>query len=138
MAAPENATLLRLGQTDLALAQPAEDIRGRKVVDSNGDDIGDVEELLIDDTEKRVRFIEVASGGFLGIGETRFLIPVDAIKKIDNSVIHVDRTRQDVMSAPHYDPELINEDYFTRVYTYYGFGPFWAPGYAYPMYPFYI
>jgi sporulation protein YlmC with PRC-barrel domain len=138
METPAYATLLRLGQTDLALAQPGQDIRGRKVVDSNGDDIGDIEELLIDDTEKHVRFIEVASGGFLGIGETRFLIPVDAIKNIENNVVHIDRSRQDVMSAPHYDPELTNEDYVTRLYGYYGFGPYWAPGYAYPMYPFTI
>src|SRR3954465_5476176 len=111
MTMPQNATLIRLGQTDLAVARPGEDIRGRKVVDSNGDAIGDIEELLIDDTEKRVRFIEVASGGFLGIGETRFLIPVDAVKKVEHDVIHVDRSRQDVMSAPHYDPELTNEEY---------------------------
>lgn len=67
------ATLVRLGDTDLVPASDTEDIRGRPVVDRDGEDIGDVDELLIDERDKRVRLIEVGSGGFLGIGETKRL-----------------------------------------------------------------
>jgi hypothetical protein len=38
------------------------------------------------------------------------------------------------MSAPHYDPELTTEGYFDRLYVYYGFAPFWMPGYSYPIF----
>jgi len=59
------AKLVRLSDTELTIANPAEDIRGRAVVDRDGEDIGEVEDLLIDAQEKRVRMLEVASGGFL-------------------------------------------------------------------------
>lgn len=67
----------------MVLSSPAEDIRGRKVVDANEEEIGDVDDLMIDDTEKKVRFIRVASGGFLGMGQTKFLIPVVSTQMID-------------------------------------------------------
>jgi sporulation protein YlmC with PRC-barrel domain len=73
------ATLMRLSDTELTVADPAEDIRGRTVLDHNGEEISDVNDLLIDNHEKRVRFLAVASGGYLGLGQTKFLIPVDAI-----------------------------------------------------------
>ena len=57
--------LIRLSDTELTIANPAEDIRGRAVVDRDGEDLGAVENLMIDESEKRVCLLEVASGGFL-------------------------------------------------------------------------
>jgi PRC-barrel domain protein len=61
-------TLLRLSDTELTVANPAEDVRGRKVIDKNGETIGEVSNLIVDDRETRVRFLEVASGGLFGLG----------------------------------------------------------------------
>jgi hypothetical protein len=41
-----------------------------------------VEDLYIDRQEREVRFLEVGAGGFLGIGEGRFLVPVEAVTKV--------------------------------------------------------
>ena len=131
-------SLIKLGDTDLTVADKAEDIRGRTVIDRSGDEIGDVESLLIDETEAKVRFMEIGAGGFLGIGEKKFLVPVDAISKIDADHVHVDQTREHIVGAPDYDPTLaVKRDYYTDVYGYYGYAPYWAPGYAYPAYPYY-
>ena len=75
--------ILRLSDSGLTPASAEQDIRGRKVIDSDRRDVGVVDELMIDDAEKKVRFLRVESGGFLGIGGRRFLVPVDAIMKID-------------------------------------------------------
>ena len=83
------ATLVRLSDTELTVADPAADIRDRLVVDRYGEEIGEVDDLLIDDRDKRVRFLEVASGGLLGIGETKFLIPVEAITTISDETVYV-------------------------------------------------
>ena len=139
---PTNALLLRLNDTQLTVADPAQDVRGLQVVDNNDQPIGHVEDLLIDDTEKKVRFLLIGAGGFLGMGEKRFLIPVDAIAKISNDSVRVDRTRDHVAAGPHYDPQLedesLQQDHFSSVYGYYGFIPFWGFGYAYPSFPFYL
>lgn len=113
-----------------------EDIRGDSVKDRDGEDLGDVDDLLIDVEEQKVRFLVVASGGFLGMGEDKSFIPVDAVTGIGDDVVTIDRSRQQVAGAPVYDPELINEpDYAERVFGYYGYPPFWGAGYLYPAYP---
>jgi len=138
---PQNRTrynLLKLSDTDMTLATAAEDIRGRKVVDVSGEDVGDVDDLMIDDTEKKVRFIRVASGGFLGMGATKILIPVDAINQIKDDKVVVSHDRQKISGAPAYDPDVVDEPYYNNLYGYYGYRPFWGAGYMYPGYPFYL
>lgn len=112
-----------------------EDIRGRKVVDAAGNEVGTIEHLLIDDEQRKVRFLQVESGGFLGFGKTKVLLPVEAIAEIAPDVVHVNQTRDHIAGAPGYDPELVDDDYYSQVYSHYGYGPYWAPGYAYPTYP---
>lgn len=85
-----------------------------------------------------MRFLQVASGGFLGIGETKFMIPVDAIKRIDEGTVHVDQTRERLAKAPKYDLDLVmKQTHWNDLYGYYGYAPFWGSGYIYPPYPFY-
>ena len=130
-------TLHRLNDTTLTVADPTEDVRGRKVLDAAGEEIGEVDDLLIDDRENKVRFLQVASGGFLGIGATKFLIPVDAVTRLDHDHVHVNQTREKVAGAPRYDPEMVEEPDWGAYYGYYGYGPYWGRGYAYPPYPYY-
>ena len=47
---------------------PEADIRGRTVIDSDGAEVGTVDDLLIDEEEDRVRFLRIGSGGILGMG----------------------------------------------------------------------
>jgi sporulation protein YlmC with PRC-barrel domain len=143
MAQNENPhKLLRLSDTQLTVADPAEDVRGRNVIDKNGERIGEVSDLIVDDRETRVRFLEVASGGLFGLGRQKSLIPVDAIVRINDEAVYINQTRQRISEAPPYDPDLINEEvgdesYYGHVYRHYGYPPYWGPGYVYPHYPFY-
>lgn len=131
-------SIVKLGDTDQTVSDPAEDIRGRKVFDKNGEEIGKVEALMIDDNENKVRFLQVSAGGFLGIGDHQFLIPVDAVTRIGEDDVHVDQTRERVSEAPKYDPAVVQEtDYYASTYGHYGLTPFWGMGYAYPAYPYY-
>ena len=134
MGVPQKASLLKLSDANLTVAFPEQDIRGRTVLDRSGEEIGQVDDLLIDDREQRVRFIQVATGGFLGLGETTFMIPIDAITRITDEAVYTDQTREHVASAPRYDPALVRETYWEDVYGYYGYSPYWAPGYVYPPY----
>ena len=125
--------LIKLSDSALTVAEPAEDVRGLAVVDRNGEEIGNVDDLLLDDRENRVRFLQVGHGGFLGIGEEHFLVPVDAVTRIDADHVHVDRTRSDLTDVPGYNPALAEApDYYPGVYGWWGYSPYWAPGYAYP------
>ena len=131
--------LLRtLDDSEMTLADSAEDVRGRTVLDRAGQDIGEVDALLLDDAESKVRFLRVAEGGVLGIGERTFLIPVDTITRIDENHVHVNQSRDRVVESPAYDPNLVyDQSYYGDVYGHYGYAPYWGPGYRYPMYPYY-
>ncbi len=134
----ETTTLARLGDSELTVANETEDVRGRKVIDRNGDETGSVDGLFIDEPERKVRFLEVGSGGFLGLGKKQVLIPVDAITRIDDEHVYIDRGREEVTSGPGYDPELTPEPdrpYYEDVYGHYGYLPYWGAGYRYPNYP---
>jgi sporulation protein YlmC with PRC-barrel domain len=131
------AALVKLSDTNLTLANRAEDIRGRDVLDTAGEDIGKVDDLLIDEQEQKVRFLQVSSGGFLGLGATKFLIPVDAITRMTEDAVYISQARERLAGAPRYDPSLVDERYLSDVYGYYGYSPYWGPDYRYPGYPYY-
>ena len=138
MAQTMSRQLVKLGESDLALTTKDEDIRGRSVLDSAGEKIGEVKDLLIDQGEMKVRFLDVAGGGVLGIGDKHSLIPVDAITSIDEDNVYLSHGLEHVKGAPAYDPSLVPEDrFFEDVYGYWGYTPYWTAGYMYPGYPTY-
>jgi sporulation protein YlmC with PRC-barrel domain len=135
MTSEQQGLLIHLSRSELELADPDADVRGHKVVDRGGDDIGKVDDLVIDPDERRVRFLLVGTGGFLGIGEQKLLIPVDAVTAVDDR-IHIDKENPDLSGAPVYDPSLVEEpSYYEGLYTYYGYPPYWTGGYVYPPFP---
>lgn len=141
-------TLLSLNTAGYTVNDPAEDVRDRTVIDRDGQEIGSVDDLLIDDQEHKVRFLRIKEGGFLGFGARLFLVPVDAVTRVAEDEVHIDREGQHVAAGPVYDPDVAGEEewrrladqedgYYADVYRHYGLSPFWAPGYVYPGYPLY-
>ena len=121
--AEKSPTLSRLRDSDKTVSGSDEDIRGRMVKDKDGQDLGKIEGLMIDDVEHKVRFMEVATGGILGFGERKSFVPVEAITRITADDVHIDRTREHVAGAPSYDPTLaiVDASYFFSLYPYYGY-----------------
>ncbi|MFZ0226254.1 MAG: PRC-barrel domain-containing protein [Mycobacterium sp.] len=110
-----------------------DDMRGRKVTDKDGKDVGKVQDVFVDDRERKARFLLVEHGGFLGIGEKKSFLPVDAITWTTSDDVSINDTRDHIAQAPGYDPELVNDSgYQSSIYGYYGCAPYWSAGYAYP------
>lgn len=133
MSTNDNATLVKLSDTDQTVANAGDDIRGRKVKDKDDNDVGTVHDLLIDDRERKVRFLLVEHGGFLGVGETKTFIPIDAITRITDKDVYINHSSEHIARAPRYDPKLIDDPaYYGRIYDYWGHTPYWNEGYVYP------
>jgi sporulation protein YlmC with PRC-barrel domain len=92
--------LIRLGDSDFVPANPEEDVRGKDVYDAEGQRIGSVGDLYIDRREREVRFLEVGAGGFLGIGEKRFLVPVEAVTQVAEGWITIEPDRTERVAGP--------------------------------------
>ncbi len=121
-------TLRMLSDTGETVAHADEDVRGRKVVDDAGEEIGSVDGLMVDGGEK-VRFLRVASGGFLGLDRTRVMIPVEAVTRVMPHAVSIDRGREHLRGAPLYDPDLVDDTdrgYWGSLYGYYGYAPYWG------------
>jgi sporulation protein YlmC with PRC-barrel domain len=121
--------LVKLSDASLMLSDPTQDIRDRKVIDQDGDDIGHVSGLFVDKDQKKIRILQVAAGGFLGLGERHFLIPVEAISSITKDDVRINHTRERVVNSPPYDPNLTDvpeRDMFEPYYGYYGYAPYWS------------
>ena len=83
----------------------------------------DSESVSVALAERKVRFMEVAFGGFLGLGESKSLIPVEAITRMTPDAVYIGHTRAHVAGAPRYDPDLVDTrlDNFFNLYPYYGY-----------------
>ncbi len=127
--------LIALRDSDLTLDDPAQDIRGRTLVDSSNTEIGEIKDLLIDADERKVRFMVVGVGGVFGVGEKDIMVPVDAITDIGDESVTVSENGEDVAGGPRYDPELLNDrEYHRDVYDWYGYSAYWTAGYSSPTY----
>ena len=106
------------------LEHPEADIRGRTVFDQGAHALGDVGGLIIDEDERRVRF------------PTKRLMPVDAVVRIDDVSVHLDRTGEEVAQSAEYDPSIVPAaDFYEDLYFHYAYAPFWIPGSSYPYPP---
>jgi sporulation protein YlmC with PRC-barrel domain len=133
-----NSELEKLSDTFLTLADPTQDVRNFKVVDRHDEEIGHVSDLFIDQAERKIQMLEIRAGGFLGLGERHFLLPISAITSVANGEVHVNQTRERIVGAPKYDPALVvapTPAFWGQYYGYYGMLPYWGPGYTYPSYP---
>ncbi len=99
--------LLRLGDSDFVSANPEDDLRGKDVYDAEGQRIGGVEDLYIDPQEREVRFLEVGAGGFLGIGEKHFLVPVESVTEVGEVRITIEPDREKVAGSPPFDTTVV-------------------------------
>ena len=103
-------TFTRLRDLGRTVSTSDQDIRGLMVKDKNRQDLGKIESLLIDDVGQKVQFLEVASGGFLGLGVRTSFIPVEAITRITADRVFISQTREHVLRAPHYHPGVVATD----------------------------
>jgi hypothetical protein len=121
----------------LLLSDAADDVLGFEVLDSFGQRIGLVEELLVDFWEQRVRLLRVRLvGGRRQKGVTR-LIPVDAAWQITDHDVRINRDRAHVEAGPADVGDDREQRDLERIYAHYGYYPYWEPGYVYPSYPVY-
>ena len=92
--------LVRLGESSFVPANHEDDVRGRDVHDPEGRLVGSVEDLYIDRQEREVRFLEVGSGGILGIGRKRFLVPVVEVVKVTEKWGAIEPGRTERVQGP--------------------------------------
>ena len=108
----------------------ASSLTGDKVVNNRGEDIGKIDEIMIDTPSGRVAYAVLSFGGFLGMGDKLFAIPWKRLSlDEDNKVFRLDIDKATLERAPGFDkdnwPDMSDRSWGTQIYTYYGSEPHW-------------
>jgi sporulation protein YlmC with PRC-barrel domain len=122
------------GSVGAALAGPgrclsaATSFYTRTVVDSHGEVLGSISDLMLDLDRGCIAYAVVAAGGFMGIGERLFAVPWKALRAVGNEfVLECERWALD--SAPAFDrdhwPLTPGHGWHESVHAYYHSAPYW-------------
>lgn len=108
----------------------ASSIIGTDVVNPNGDNLGDIKEVVIDPNTGKVAYAVVSFGGFLTMGEKLFAIPFSSFKYDPSENEYVlDMSKERLEAAPGFDsdnwPSMSDEKWNRDVYKYYERPPYW-------------
>lgn len=81
-------------------------INGDKVVNPQGDDLGKVEDLMIDLNTGKVQYAVLSFGGFLGLGDKYFAVPMEALQaKADAHEFVLATSEEKLKQAPGFDKD---------------------------------
>lgn len=102
---------------------------GDKVINRQGEDLGKIEELMIDMNSGKIRYGVLSFGGFLGIGEKLFAVPFQLLELDTQRECFVfDADKEKLEKAPGFDKKnwpTGHREYEEEVNRYYGVTPYW-------------
>ena len=111
----------------------ASDLKGNRVVNKNAEDLGTLEDYMIDLQNGRIAYAVLSFGGWFGMGNKLFPIPWSALtmQLYDNNlriILNVDK--EVLQKAQGFDKSQLplSYDELASVYTYYGYKPYWQTG----------
>ena len=105
-------------------------IIGDPVRNGMGEDLGKIEDLMIDLTSGRIAYAVLSFGGFLGVGNKLFAVPFRAMRvETAERAFVLDGPIVQNKNAPGFDkdnwPDLNDPTYRGQVYTFYNVKPDW-------------
>ncbi len=108
----------------------AKKVEGTPVTNPQGDDLGRIEELMIDKLSGHVVYAVLSFGGVLGIGVKRFALPWEALHYEPEQAAYVLDIDPDLLrKAPGFDadhpPDMSDRRLGQQIHDYYGYRPYW-------------
>jgi sporulation protein YlmC with PRC-barrel domain len=108
----------------------ASTLEGDSVRNAAGEDLGKVDEIMIDIPTGRVADAVVSFGGFMRMGNKLFAIPWSVLKlDEDEKKFVLDVDKQTLENAPGFDkdnwPDMADTSWRSQLYSYYGAKPYW-------------
>jgi len=105
---------------------------GANVENTQGQNLGDIKDIVIDRASGRIAYAVVSFGGFLGMGEKLFAVPWGAFSqpKADKETFILDVDKERLKNAPGFDthnwPQMASREWVTSLYSYYNVPPYWT------------
>jgi len=108
----------------------ANTLAGDQVKNMEGEDLGKVDEIMIDIPSGRVAYAVLSFGGILRMGNKLFAVPWDVLTVDEDQkcfILNVDRAKLE--NAPGFEkdnwPDMADPAWGTQIYSHYGRRPYW-------------
>ncbi len=89
--------------TDAEVRQYADELAGRDLVNSNGEEIGEIEDLVVDE-QNNALYVIASVGGFLGIGDRKVAVPFEQLTVHEDDVMLTQPiTKEELKQMPAYE-----------------------------------
>jgi sporulation protein YlmC with PRC-barrel domain len=104
---------------------------GADVENMQGEDLGQIEDIVLDPQDGRVAYAVLSFGGFLGLGEKYFAIPWSALtaKAGEENTLVLNVDKEKLKNAPGFDknswPNMADRTWGQQIHSYYGVPPYW-------------
>lgn len=112
----------------------ASTVIGNKVVNTAGEQLGNLKELVLDLEDGRIAYAVLSFGGFMGMGDKLFAIPWEALLLNPKDQTFILDVEKDVLTeAPGFDKDHWPDNaqyeagWLLDIYEYYGYSPYWMP-----------
>lgn len=77
-------------------------LMGRAVFNEQGARVGNIEDLILS-PDKRVSYVIVGAGGFIGLGRHDVALPLSQLKEVDNRLVLPHATKESLKALPAFD-----------------------------------
>jgi len=108
----------------------ASTLTGDRVRNQAGEDLGKVDDIMIDVPTGRIAYAVLSFGGFLGMGDKLFAIPWSSFTLDEDEkcfILNIDKATLE--NAPGFDkdnwPDMAEPSFRSQIYDYYGAKPYW-------------
>ncbi len=105
----------------------ASEIVGTQVKNPQGEVVGKIADLVLDD-EGRISFAILGYGGFLGIGQNLVAVPITSLSYVEEPrYFAINTTKENIQSAPLFSKKALDDPGWANgVYRYFGQQPYWT------------
>lgn len=106
---PQNAAAHKLDNRTSGSGIRASKLMGMKIQNSQRENVGQIKDIVLDPMSTRVQYVAVTYGGFLGLGDKMFAVPMQAIKiqqdpdNRDRIILVLDVTKEQMNGAQGFD-----------------------------------
>ena len=135
---PQNTTSQNLHKLDSTSTGPgvrASKLIGMKIQNSRKENVGQIKDIVVDPASTRIQYVAVTYGGFLGLGDKLFAVPMRAIQvqqdpdNRDRVVLVLDVTKEQMSGAQGFDesnwPNFADQSFSTELYRRYKLEDYW-------------
>jgi sporulation protein YlmC with PRC-barrel domain len=126
---PPEPGIAETGQPKMHRLAAGNTLIGTRVLKSAaGEELGNIEEIMLDLKDGRIAYAVLSFSGFPGIGNKRFSVPWSALEIVQDEFI-LDIDRRTLEGAPDFDksnwPDMADPAFGRVVHKHYGSMPYW-------------